>query len=1750
MEESELQTFVQRLFEPEVLSSIHEDMESSSPVVYLFRKPNEPGEEISLERLYSFMTVQDVKRYIASLYPDDIRFSSVFQSLLVPVVFDEEADLSEQQDRYIPFEYVFLSKQTNSPLTLVNPFEQIKSTVDSRFVSGDGEKEDLDYLQRSRLTLDSFFVKQPDGQRPVLHLFLYSDITKQIQFDVLRTSKSQWYGKIYPYFPLLRMGQDSSRLPEDEEKRRSLQNEYIQKTLEYLDNLNTNLAIMTAPAIRLEGIKFLRIEWNSKETDLETLFYKLSVSHNRPFLRLLPSGQTGITKVKLQGMLKIPDVSDPRLFLQWAQEKSINIDESEAAVVKDYMFAKLVVREALGGSLPAFYGTLRFFEDHNPDFVLVPPKQLSQLKPTSDLSDLATLLEKGISDLPFASLQPQFAQGDCMYSLPFSKPITREELRERLFAFAPVFQELEPLPGDNPLVMLRYKAIPNFDATKETIHDFLLQLTSRQAFSGDATTIQEKLIAAIEGEFQLSRSEAELKYQEWMERSIEETRPDPDSNETISRFNRGVDISLYKQGSTIHIHVYRANSIETISRILSFVSLLITADPSELAVSEEEKARFQAAAEAEEEAAEEGDEPETSNTGRLVRFANLRHTENDDESPPSDATRVIEKLETQKNVSANAPVKSYREWFIQKLQQADPDLFIYKSPQSYVTRCAANESRQPAVLSEEQFNYMKKVYENDENVYFQVYPLEEDTPAPPAGVEVYNILKFGTDIRRQNYYLCSEFFCTRDYLLIRPTDFFSTVDREGKPKLGESSPGAMDRGSCPFCHGLEIKDRENPKSNETVLRRRIKLGSKKQERATEISFLKDTFHPSGFYQPCCVLPGAAKAIPSRHVGFEKLKEQIPKREQPENDAMSVKTTSMGRGDTLLLSYAATLAKAHRKYIVGSEKFPLNLGDSDGPQIGLLPPILDTYFGQSPDMFVGRSYNKMELKTDSQAFLRVGVANRPSDLPNSFFAAIAPALGRNSAEEVRDEFLKVLTPRMFVAMNYGNLVQEFYDPSIPTPTDMELQEWAFKELRVEKKPMNQDAILRYWKSYNSFVSFMESPKTLKEYRQFAQALALPNFITHRGIICIVLDCKISPETKKEYVEVRCPPYGYDTESFSKCDITFLLHKDGVWEPIFYSENTPQTGRFAERHETYLTFQRSLYQAWPKIVKSRVFEFTTKCSGPGRAMFTSSSGIDPFALVPLSRALQAVAISPEGVIRDSYNHIVALTYRAVPGKDRLVALPVVDDGTLLATKSLYLDWDDYTPATIPEVVKFYATHFEQTFSLYPGYKVDRLIRNRDGQYTAVQLANRLFVPASPPKDEKDLPDKPIKETDEFEWQKNREIAFGTDTSFDANLLQSNEDDFSEIFQHFRLMFGNWFASDQVSPEFRKEIAEVVFSDRYALYEKRKRLDIKLGTELRKWLDSELPYEFTPSGFLRVDCRVQTKPSCSGRCVWRQGSDVNESVGQCLLHTPKDLQFGQRKVNGKEILIYRLFEELLRFPDRRLQLIPYLREALSWPKVQVKEKKTAVPLLVQMKEAVQIEDQWILPESSLAWYDLLRLDWIQAQKETKLFFEEMSGTKEKEEEGAALPPLLQALFTGGKNDEKGKRLFLYRTTSTDSTLLLPYLVPFGVGPEDIGLARDAKMLTESSAKELLMLIKRPILQIDIRDQTQQPKVLSYSLIGNQATPNPFILIVLPDGLAMLSKSQTKPEYLTPGDMPEGLYKLYDEGVALKLKVAKATN
>ena len=340
--------------------------------------------------------------------------------------------------------------------------------------------------------------------------------------------------------------------------------------------------------------------------------------------------------------------------------------------------------------------------------------------------------------------------------------------------------------------------------------------------------------------------------------------------------------------------------------------------------------------------------------------------------------------------------------------------------------------------------------------------------------------------------------------------------------------------------------------------------------------------------------------------------------------------------------------------------------------------------------------------------------------------------------------------------------------------------------------------------------------------------------------------------------------------------------------------------------------------------------------------------------------------------------------------------------------------------------------------------------------------------------------------------------------------------------RLSFANWFASEEVSGSLRKEIEDVINNTTLPLFEKRKRLEIKLGKTILSWMD--ITESFTEQkSLLRVDCRFATagpEGKCPGRCVWKA------SESKCLLHVPTDENEIFKDV--PETLMRRLLEELIRFPERRKQLL---------------EKQ--VSPLVSLKQAVLIDNQYILPQSSLAWYDLMRQDWTGAISETKKFYEEMSNVKgdlvlppasDENAQAATVPPALAELL-----DIQKEKYYIYRPEVIEAVTpsILPFLVAMGTFPSEIGLEDDDYQLTPESIRQLVLLTRRPVLQFIVSGD-EMPSYMSFGPAKRQKDPTPMIFVIMDidqGGPGLLSLSPTAPIPIPEERMSFGLQYLYEE-------------
>ena len=1736
LEMEEIPEFFRKLFYPSTLGSFRSSGELKVTLHGAETK------ELVLKNIFPFMTLQDIKIAIYIELKEEFALP-IFQYLCV---HGSEKGKTFLGKKTLGVDFTWASHE--GIFLQANPSELAAgSKIDPRFVESNGERKLINPIFRERVTIeDAFFKMNITNARetlkefPELHVYFYKDLQEAIP-GAKPPSEKDWNGRLYPFFPYLSV--NAVLKPEQKTAADRLATVFTRRQ-QFLMRLQSLLdeSIPMIP-LQLAGIKYLQLIWTKYgRRGIEAQFYEAPVNERRPFLRLIPVEGSGTSKIYLADG-KHPDIQDPKMLVSWAEERNPTPEE-------DYAFAKILLRRGYLNVRP-IYGTLRLLNDGTADFIVEPPKEDKKLKP-DDLPSFGENLIEGVKEFSFSKGVPDIKKATFLMGFRLEKdkaPFTARSIRERLPVFTSFFQEIAPLAGENPLITLRYKLVSNFD-TEDRIQTFLTQVINRKVVRGD--DIIPGLVELVADEFQIDVDKARNQVKLKLTAQAEVAVVNPATKDYIVQNNTGIDVAFFAQHPFYTFHLYNVDSLENLRRVITALSLMVSANTEDLKVSAKAAKELQVelpqpiVEEAVEEAVESNNEnnAEARERAEYLDFFSYEDETLDeahgeeiqgtpypeipsDESPaPAPVAAPIALEEIKRDLVPTNPKVELEDletptteggianFLINKLKQADRRLFDYKSPKRYVSQCQRTAGRQPAVLSESQYQRMVDEYAGDP-VYFQLFPLQPGESEKVSGdidVDYFTVLRYGTSPQNQNYYICCRYFCTKDEIMVREVDLKSEEMRQ--PRGAKKLPG-----ECPFCRGKIITDVTTTRPGETIIER---VMNKTNKRHLYVGWLKKPDHPDGFSLPCCFAEG--KPILSGDPAFDKYR-QWGVKTKPEkftNDA-ETKEEELSESEDEgtreaagfpISDYYVMLASVTKKYIVDAEKLPLDVtiiaGKARGEaQVGLLPAVLDKYFNQESTQIVGRVFNQQKIKDDATGFLRIGVENRIPYKGDSFLAAIAPFYRLNSAKQMKAFLLEKITPRVFMALNYGNLLLEFYDPSDKRPPRNELKHWASEELDVTLHEENEAAVNRAYLSYAAFEEWLKSDKTKKEFRHFALVLAQSNLI-RRGIgpgtTFIVLDMLESGE-----VSVRCPPFGYNAEIMSGNNIGFLLHHwSGIWEPIFYVDNRPVEQRGIDIFT--LTFQMTDVPRWPPIVRQRLQEYMAQCSSSARGAYTTQSRMNPLAMIPASIAhrilRQNKSLKLEGVVRDSYNHMVALLYRDKQKSDGYIPLPISDDGQLFISQDIFLDWDDPEFKRVPLNVglDFYKTHVEKRFSLYPGFSPLRKVESRNtGIVEAMQLRNGLYVPVAPPTI--DISMGTIK-VDEMEWSLNHEICLEEKSiEIPGEKARMKTIEFQEIFEHLRLTFSNWLAAKEDGGDFRRLLESIIFS-RLPLFEKRKRMEMELGPIIQKWITTDYTSEDEKrkheTSLLRVDCRLREKEACGGRCVWRQDQ-------KCLLHVPKKTGLGddEKTVSAPRVILLRLGEELLRYGERRRQLL-----------------EQDVSRISSLEKPVTVEgNQRIYPEKSAEWYELLRLEWATKKDEVPIFYEEMSKEEtaapplEKQEE--ELPASLQLLLNGGAEpDPKTGALRLFRAKFDI------LLVALGLTPAQLSIEADTTALTDEMIRTILHAKGVPVIQIDLRPDP--PTTIAKRPVRPSAPGIP-VFIILQEGPALLMRGQ--PELLKREDMPRGL-------------------
>ena len=1842
---TDIKTFIGDILGPTSVESFFSEAAPAGTItVEVYDTPGSEPKQIILDNIFPFSTLLDVKLALYNKFRRSDRAHPDFVFLGRPVFGTKMETIDYNWSASMdPSKSVVLS----NPVALTSG----KISADAKFVDANGDRRDVRRTSMERTTIEDKF----GTTIPVLQAYLYSFLEGLIPGS-RPVSEQDWNGRLYPYFPNLSAETSKAVTPQQKAQAKKLA-DYILVRAAFFRRLEQILnSGQPIYALSLSGIQYLLLSFAKPVTipGVEVLFYEVPVNGRRPYMRLMPVENTPISKVHMLPTNE-PNLDNPRLLGTWSQEKNPTPE-------RDYLMTKIFLKK-LGGNTIPMYMTLRTLDDGTADITIEPPRPLKKLDPFADLATLGEIVQGALEPFTHLRYVPKLRKGFFTFGVNLKdiieEPYTGAIIRKKLPLFAPVFQEILPIEGVQPMIMLRYKLVSNFNR-EDRIQTFITQLLTLHPIhtEGDLNA----RVNTVADEFQISMKEATEQIAKKLEKSAEVVAVNPDTKDYTLYNNPGVDIAIFAKHPTYYFHIYRADSMEAVQRIITFLSIMFSLPVSEFTVTEEDMRQF--AVGEEESESRSGATEESENNFKSVgeaepeaeannNFKSVGEANNNFKSVPEKAAAEEEypeyltelmmegdaeeaKEETLdapeeedapivpaaaapkpaaaapvKPAAALAPIKprqdvqlkSVAEYFSARLKDVDRKLFEYTpeaGTRKYVSQCNSNLVRQPASFTPEQFKRMKDEYDDELSkgvIRFYIFPLPKDAKkdaydADPTKMEYYTIMKYGTSPSEQNYYMCCKYYCVRDEMMVREVEVRGPALRKNyyvknpdgsvrKTKLDPSVP------SCPMCEGKIIQNRKYPGVNETILERIVKSGTT-DARHLYVRFLKKTNHPDGFYLPCCFLEDQPLRIGDPQFP-EPSKEQFVARANAEaptdpDAAPPAEFQSDQPSEEMIqkitVSYEETILQARTAYISGMEKAPLDPAlrkfkkirrDKTGafveegdvgktmeisaPQIGLLPPLLNEYFSQNTIDLVSRSGNQ-KLIPNSKGFLRVGVDNRQR--PDSFLAAVAPIFRFNSVEDFKDFLSDLIQPRLFLGLNFGNLMLEMYDPmwvprilSKGKPTDQELKLWAFTELKIAPYSFakNRDLVRRAFLSYDRFIWWLQSNTTVKHYRHFAHLFSLPGIMNvgtrkymlekaayrefrRPGVLFIVLEVTASGELK-----TRCPSYPLNNENYLRMDIAYLLHDQfGNWEPIFYYNNNILSED--DTNQANFSFSVGRKEVWPPVLEERLKEFKSQCSlnSGGLGIYASSLGLNSRKVVPLLRVKNILEkyeeISLYGLLRDSYNHVAALIYRT--DKNKNVAVPVIEDGisysyhqetpdrmggeerpqfTLILDTRIVFDWDDFDPAPMNQVIEFYKKYVDPHFSDL--YAIQRSIKSAGTEkIEAVQLKNGLYIPVSPPEEGAaayDFPDKKSpRVVQEMEWSINKRIVVESTSSLEEiyGISEINKKEMTESFEHLRITFSNWLSTTEGGAKLRSELQGIIVNRDLPLFEKRKRIEIHIGPIVEKWIAETEDEEPRQISLLRVDCLTRKKDECSNMCEWKEDAD------KCLIHARKEKD---GYASTAQVLLRRLIEELIRFGNRRREIF-----------------EQRVSQLAAIDNPIRMDDQYILPEKSVAWTDMLRKEWSKTAEEKPLYLEEMRREQTEEDrkplgalnEMTALPKIVEGIL--GEADPLTARLRMYPSATGN---FQPFVGLFGTTLEAIGLRGDATVLTSEALGKLVRKARHPIVQIDIREDP--PKILGKRMARDQEIGY-AVFVVRAEGPSLLVTDVEAPGILKKEELPKAFVEL----------------
>jgi hypothetical protein len=1293
---------------------------------------------------------------------------------------------------------------------------------------------------------------------------------------------------------------------------------------------------------------------------LEKVFYRLPANATIPFLRYFPAGgSTPLIKLGLK--------SDGTPILDDARTLATFINLAAPSTQSAVILGRVPLLSSHVEKGAAF--TLHMFDSGVSDITFEVP-----IRGTTYIAAVAEDAQRVLRDVLVAIGYPAAVStplreihATYKWTHPNPRratPLTAARITDRVAALTPFLEAVPRVPDDTALATFQWRAVSNYES-EQVQFAYITQMVVRGGGAEEGVVAHAAYLTELSERFGVTRTTAETLMERWLERRGDAVAPAPGpagAAVAASKHAVGASIAIYGAHPEYTLEVQGVDSAEELQRLLSVVSVLLGAERASLAppapVIQDAAAAVAVAAAAVEDAAAaagpaplEAEEalPAAGEDDDLMAdfMAGLGVDLGGDDEEEVPALNVVEMPAAAAavpaplpNIEAGAaageecrrvpwaagdpPLVLKSDWYMDKLKRLDKVLFGYSGDKTgrvktYSKSCQRRDDRQPNIMTQAEYRRIYRCY-NDRVRFVNLPPGREsdlprrtdkdftvdlDTEQPIWTVYGYeNKTRPGEFL----YLMCSELWCERDNLPILRTEFTAAGDR------------------CPYCNGHPIADLSAPRHGQSVIVRLPKEATGKLH--SYIGTITRNKHPNGYPLPCCdTTPrllkkymkerAAGRLVLGRDLAMEEEDgaeiAAAPEEAEVPPELEDVALLGVTAVDQARIDYAARLTAMTSQYILGSDK-ALEAG-----KIGLLPPALDTFFGQNGTRAVEARGIRPTFREGTTLFVRLGVDTSLQARGLNLFAGLAPFLDQQSAVDTQKMFLTARAVRAFESANYGTLVHEF--AALSQMADREfLADAAGGEPATLRAfaadngypltTVSRPHVIRLLKAWNAYLSYLADNTQPKRLRHIEHLLAQPGIIAPRGLFLITL------EQTGDSIEVVCPTFGIPpATAFRDVPVAFIWHdkRDESWEPLVLFNNSKNAIRFFGERSPELARLPAPLRA---SILTWLADWRKGCGRPSPPPHVWTPDRDTAGLPYLAALKYSLTVT--ALVRDRSNRVagVLITPAGAPAGTS-VFVPCLDDGSLTPDLPRV-----YEVAMIPQVsLATYLAAYAALATKYPALKPEHLLfkTGDEAQIVAFRITAGTAIPVAPgPLDAAAAGDLMRKPIDAFVWERDTLLLRAPDaaTGLRAVLEESTasvEQQLDEAYQHLRLSFSEWLGTNLST---RAEIRRILISS-VPLFERRRRMDILLEPTLRQMIASEQTDVRRALPLLRVNCLSLPEGPCGAApaCRWSGES-------RCLIHAP----IRDAGTDPARIFTARLSDEILRYASKRRELfdstIPEIR------------------------------------------------------------------------------------------------------------------------------------------------------------------------------------------------------------------------------------